>query len=258
MVLAISSETARATRHEGVLYKGTRYWRSDFVGHRKSGRETPQAYLIEQEPGSVVPPHCHETNRFQVVVKGDGKLGRHELRTFAIHFGGSHTAYGPIHASPEGLFYFALRAKSDLGAKFLPESKDKLRRVGRRNRMVETLPRDPVANGTPGAADPMLDSVLVPIPGPVLQPILEIEDDGLAAWLARGGAGASFAGPPPSEGGGQYCLVTGGSLHSGDGELPPWSCLCVSPAEAPLEITAGAGGMEAFILQFPKREAAEG
>ncbi len=116
MVLAMSSEAARATRHEGVLYNGARYRRSGLLGRQASDPETPQAYPIEQQPGSAVPPHFHETNQFQVVVKGAGKSGRHRLGAHAIHFAGGHAAYGPIHASPEGLFYFTLRARSDRGA----------------------------------------------------------------------------------------------------------------------------------------------
>lgn len=249
MILATSPEEARPTRHEGVLYNGTRYWRSDYMGYPGSGHAAPQAFLVEQAPGSVVPPHFHETNQFQVVVKGNGKLGRHELGPYAVHYAGGHTAYGPINASPEGLYYFTLRAHSDPGAKFLPESKDKLKRIPRRDRVAEVRVVRP--DGEPGAVG---DSVREN----VCDPVLEKEEDGLAAWLLRMGPGAEHVGPHPSAGGGQYYLVAGGSLLHGGAELPLWSCLFVSSEEPPLKVGSGAAGLEALILQYPRREAVEG
>jgi hypothetical protein len=239
MVLVNTMEAARASRHEGELHNGTRYWRSDYFGRAGSPYHSPQGFYIEQTPGSVVPPHFHEVNQFQVIVAGGGTMGGHSLRPFAIHYSGMFTGYGPITAEPQGLCYFTLRPNSDSGAQFFPEAREKIKYTpARRNVMGK--------EAAPSPAD-----VLKNLDEPECVTLIDGYDDGLGAWMLRLGAGGSAAAPQPSGGGGQYALVTGGALLHGEALLPELSCLFLSPEDPPLAARAGAAGLELLILQFP-------
>jgi quercetin dioxygenase-like cupin family protein len=58
----------------------------------------PHAFLVEMVPSSEVPPHFHKTSQFQVVIDGDGRLGRHDLGPKCVHYAQRHSTYGPIAA----------------------------------------------------------------------------------------------------------------------------------------------------------------
>ena len=49
-------------------------------------------------------------------------------------------------------------------------------------------------------------------------------------------------------------LVGNGSLIHGEEELPQWSMVVVEPTEEKFEIRAGAKGVEALVLQYPREE----
>jgi hypothetical protein len=78
--------------------------------------------------------------------------------------------------------------------------------------------------------------------------------DGLGASLIRIGPGMGHAGPDPRATGGQYFLVLNGSLEIAAGAFPAWSTVFVERDDAPLAFKAGAKGLEALLLQFPRQE----
>ena len=45
-------------------------------GNEQNDNGLPQGFLVYQPPGSVTPPHFHETNQFQVFVDGSGMMGK--------------------------------------------------------------------------------------------------------------------------------------------------------------------------------------
>ncbi len=244
MILAKTMDEARATRHEAELFNGTRYWRSDFFGHSKSNHGAPQAFFIEQSPSSVVPPHFHEVNQFQVVVEGGGTLGRHGLRPVAIHYTGGHTGYGPLAAEPQGLSYFTLRPCADHGAQFLPQARDRIRYASIRRQW------------TGGEFALLPGKALQSLETPQVECLLEGYDDGLSAWMLRLAPGATAQAPDPRTGGGQYHVVLdGGVLHEG-ATLEKHSCLFVSGDESPPHLLAGTQGLQMLILQYPRGQAA--
>ncbi|MBT6274304.1 MAG: hypothetical protein HOI95_09240, partial [Chromatiales bacterium] len=133
MIEAISHATVAPGRFVGTIFNGSQYARTDYLGHDHSDRDTPQALLVEQMPESLIPPHFHGIDQYQVVVKGRGKLGKHELSPVCIHFTKGYTGYGPVMAPyDETLFYFTLRAQSEPGAFFLPEARDRQKRGPKR------------------------------------------------------------------------------------------------------------------------------
>jgi hypothetical protein len=144
-------ESAQANRRHLRLANGTGYWRSDLIAdsadggdhRRQAGPWMPQAFLVEQDPDSVILPHFHEENEFQVFIEGDGAIGRQALRPVAVHYAGRHTGYGPITSGSRGLWYFSLRAIADPGARFLPEARDRMEKGPKRHLFGETIEPQP-------------------------------------------------------------------------------------------------------------------
>ena len=252
MLLARSAEEAR--RHQRrIEVNGAEYVLSAYIGAAPArgmyveGNEVndnglPQGFLVQQPPGSVTLPHFHEVNQFQVFVGGEGRLGKRTAGPLTVQYAGAHSPYGPIAAGDGGVTYFTLRAAWDPGAKYMPQSRGRLRPGPRR----QTL-GGPVA---PVAAGALRD-----LTRPETVPLIAREADGMAAWLMRLGAGATAPVPDPADGGGQYHVVIGGALDRGEESMPVLSCLYVTLDEPPYTARAGDAGLELLILQFPRKEA---
>jgi hypothetical protein len=70
-------------------------------------------------------------DQFQVVVRGSGLIGKHEVAPLTVHFAAAYTGYGPTHAGEQGLDYLVFRLGVDAGAAYLPESRDAMKPVPR-------------------------------------------------------------------------------------------------------------------------------
>ena len=100
---------------------------SDYLGGHSDGSDDGgfQAYLVGQK-APVLRPHYHEVDQFQVVLDGDGRLGRHAIGSGTVHYSDAYTVYGPIFADgPDGLSYFTLRLDPAVGLNYMPESRVK-------------------------------------------------------------------------------------------------------------------------------------
>ena len=130
-------EDAKATRKERQVPTGTA-WRTNFIDPDPQNPATPQAFLVEGTPGRVIKPHFHDYDQYQVIVSGDGLMGKHQLTVNAVHYSRAHTPYGPILFG-EGMGFLTLRAVKDGGAQYLddPENRAKLDAV------VTSLPENP-------------------------------------------------------------------------------------------------------------------
>lgn len=83
--------------------------------------DKPHASLNEPDPGLLASTHFHRVDQFQVVVGGKGKIGRHELSPYCVHFTRAYTPYGPLLSDAEdGLKFIVLRARHDAGSQRLP------------------------------------------------------------------------------------------------------------------------------------------
>lgn len=239
MITARSLGDVETTRFEGELFNGTGYARTDYLGCDTSPRDTPQALLVEQAPNSVIPPHFHGIDQYQVVVQGEGTLGKHVVRPVCVHYSARYTGYGPIRAASEGLYYFTLRAQSEPGAFFLPESRHR-QKPGRKRNVTADVPLR--------GAGSRLDRVK----RIAVEPLIPFEEEGLSAEILRMGPHMQHTAPDPMQGGGQYVVVLDGSLQYGGATYPRWACVFVAPPETALEICSGPSGLEALILQFPR------
>lgn len=251
MLLGRGTPEARANQRT-VHVNGYDYVLSEYVGaapvrgryvegNEANDNSLPQGFLVEQPPGSVTPPHFHEVNQFQVFVAGSGVFGKKPATPLMVHYAGGHTPYGPIAAGPEGVSYFTLRAAWDPGAKYMPKSRDLLKPVARRHRL---LPRVEL-RGSAGRAG--LEAAIVDV-------LHEPEADALAAYLVATPAHGAVACPSAEGSGGQYHVVVGGSLVREGKELPELSCYFATPDEPAGLIQGGGDGLEMLVLQFPRAE----
>jgi hypothetical protein len=250
MTLIASAETARVNRRRGTAADGVTFWHTLYLGTTRYNMAPgtpdpspdelfPMAFLVEQDPGSTAQAHYHQQDQFPLVVSGSATLGLHAVSPVTVHFTGAHTAYGPIRASAEdGVWYFTLRNGFDPGARFMtmPENRIALRTVAGRTH------REAVAG--PLAAPTAPTETLL---GPTA--------DGMAAWRYSAPPGQPLTGQDPADAGGQYWVVTKGSLiHHGE-TLPHLSCAFVYPQDPAFQTVAGPDGVEVIAMQFPRRRA---
>ena len=246
-MLIATSITQANDRRQIVDVHGQEYLLREFVGAvpRRGtyveGNEInddglPQGFLVSQPPGSVTPPHFHETNQFQVFVGGTGRIGRRRADPVTIQFAGGHTPYGPIAAEDRGIQYFTLRQAWDPGAKYLPAMRSRLVRGRQRQRLAPRVERL--------AAEDLGD-----LGAPVVETLIGREEDGMGAELVRLGPGMRTS--RPCGGGGPYPVVIAGTLVHGGEELPHLSCRFATADESECEVKAGPGGLALLALQFP-------
>ena len=252
MAIIADSNTARQTRR-----KTGNDWHTTFIGENRNtlkegmaapdpGVLYPMAFLVEKEPGAVVKPHFHQADQFQVVVQGGGRLGLHDVASVAVHYTDAWSAYGPIVAADEGIAWFTLRNSWDSGARYMPGAREQLRaaraqQLQHRERTAEPMP----------AVSP---AELARFSRIASLPVIGQGADGMATWRYRLPADATFVGPDPIEGGGQFWIVLAGSMSTnGAALLAANSCVFVAPTDAPLTVTADNYGAEVLCLQFPTK-----
>jgi hypothetical protein len=240
-----------SVRSRSVDVHGQRYLLREFVGTAPKrgtyveGDEAnddhhPQGFLVDQPPGTVTPPHFHESDQFQVFVGGRGRFGKKSVRPVMVQYAGRHTPYGPIRAGSEGVRYYTLRQRWDPGAKYMPAMRHRLVRGQQRQRLSTALTvPDPREAGALAAVE-----------------ALAAEPDGLCATLLLLPPREAATAPDPATGNGQYQVVLAGELvhdHRAYGALSVRHVACREPAPPPL--LAGAGGLAVLVLQFPRRGA---
>lgn len=247
MPMLAPAEDVAVNRRRGRAADGVSFWHTLYLGTSRHNmapgeadpkRETlmPMAFLVEQDPGTTAHAHFHQQDQFQLVVNGKGTVGLHDAGPVTVHFTGAYTAYGPIKADPEqGIWYMTLRNGFDPGARFMemPENRAFLRTVpGRKHR----------------------ESVVGPLTPPTtpVETLLGPEADGMGSWRYALTPGERVMGPDPATGRGQYWAVTRGSLLREGRTLRERSLVFVLPDEAAFEATAGDGGAELVVMQFPR------
>jgi hypothetical protein len=216
---------------------GPKYYRTELfsVAADEAG---PQAHLGDHPAESVIRPHFHTVEQFQVYVRGDAMLGKKAVSPTTVQYTDGFTPYGPIVAGPEGVAFFTLRPRYDAGAKYMPESRDKLEQKARRN-LVWSKRVDSIETMMLGHSS-RIDVIFDPQP------------DGLGAWLVRTGPGTRVPSPSSSaSGGGQYWIPMTGPVWCGASELAPWSCLFAEASSPTPVLTTGSAGSDVLVLQFP-------
>lgn len=229
----------------GAPRKGRASARTTFFGSPDTP-DLPDACLSEYDPGraSFSGPHFHTSDQFQVVVCGKGRIGRHDLGPYSVHFTRAYTPYGPVVTDADaGMNFFLMRTHRDAGAQHLPEKLEQLQRI--RDRRPWQITRT--------ATFPELISDAA-APNILLHAIPGVKDEqGLAAYTLSMKANSQTCAPDPAHGDGQYLLVLRGSLSHNQKEHQAYTLVFVEPKESALQIHAGPQGLQALILNFPLR-----
>jgi hypothetical protein len=241
MIRTGTLEQAQANRRKLRLANGTGYWKSELIASPAAQNLAPQAFLVEQDADSVILPHFHVQNEFQVIVNGGGSLGRHAVRPVCVHYAGAHTGYGPITAGADGLWYFTLRAVMDAGALFLPDARPRMQRNVPKRHLLGG-PVD-VSDDCRNIASASVDEVIAP------------QSDGIAAWCLRIPPGKRACAPAHPGGLGRFYLVLAGALRHAGALLPRWASVFVTAEDEPFRLEADAQGLEVLVLQFPGESA---
>ena len=194
----------------------------------------PTAFLVEQDPHVVIRTHFHVNSQFQVFAHGSGTLGRREVKPFTVQYVAPHTGYGPIVAGEAGIWYYTLRPSTPAGARYLPDQRGNLD-MSRPKRQVTSAAYEPV----PAPTVPRID------------PVIEPQADGLAAWMVHIPARRSIDAPAHAGGLGRYYLVAEGTFALADTQLTRLSLAWASGDDALLPLEAGAKGASIIVMQFP-------
>jgi hypothetical protein len=240
MILGRTYEESQPSRKHYVLPNGTGFWKSEYIISDFKQAPAPHALLVEQDPNQVILPHFHEQNQFQVIINGGGLLGRNEVKPITVHYAGAYTGYGPITSGDEGLWYFTLRPMMDNGAQFLPESRPKMKPWPKKHYHSAPL-------------QSMTTSALATLAAPESITV-QHDDDGMRVESIRVPANARIGTPEPAQGGGQFFLVTAGSMQVEGKQYGRLSCVWVAHTEAAMNVQAGAEGVELLMLQCPRAD----
>ena len=252
MILTADSTVA----HETGRRRTPNGWNTTFIGKNRGTLQDgeavpsseglyPMAFLVEKEAASVVNPHFHQADQYQVVVQGSGRLGVHDVASVAVHYTDAYSAYGPIVAAEDGVSWFTLRNAWDPGARYMPEHRRQLREARARYQHREA---------TCGPLPPLTERELSELTAVSGGAVIAETPDGLGTWRYTVPADECATGPEPSTGGGQFWLVSAGSAAvAGGATLPAQSCIFVPPEEAAARLFAGPGGADLICMQFPKR-----
>jgi hypothetical protein len=206
----------------------------NFYGQGGAANDGPQGFLVEMlVPHSRLDPHFHDVDQFQVVVRGDGRMGGRKLGPVSVHYADAFAPYGPIVAKEHGLGYYTLRMVCAGGFWTMPANREKSR-VGRQF-----------------TRDFDIRSAL-PEQGNVERVIMrDDEPDGLAIMGLRMGPNTKATGRV-SDGGGQYLLICAGSIVKDSKTLPTDSLLLLEAGEPAPEFHSGPDGAAILIMQFAR------
>jgi hypothetical protein len=193
--------------------------------------DAPQVFYVEMvDPESRINPHFHGVDQFQLIIEGDGTLGKEDVQPGCFHYADAWQPYGPITAGREGLAYLTIRARHDSGAHYMPGGGRHREGKPRRPHFVELVDLSVRESRT--------------LAGPF--------DDGLRASRTSIDAKGTAAFASDMHSDGQIGVVLSGDLVFGGTRYSRWSCFWLSPGER-YEVGAGVDGADVLALQFPVR-----
>jgi len=239
MIRCTSIDQSRRTRVERRIETFQGHI-TDLIATFEQRAPGPQAFLVEQNPNWVTPPHFHLEHQFQVIVGGSGSLGRTAVAPFHVHYAAPQTGYGPITAGPNGIAYLTLRAEGDTGAWYL-------HKPGVRDQMQADLRREQ-HHGAPSESIRTTD--LKALSKPLTETLIHQRADGLGAWFVRVPPDQSARISESVPHGGRHYVVSTGLLHLDGRPLHALSVAFTDPGEGG-NMTAGPEGADVLVLQFP-------
>ena len=229
LVAAQSEATIKQTQNGGG--SGERH---NYIGASGELSVGPQAFLVVRPfAGARIEPHFHDVDQFQVIVAGDGHIGKKAVRPVTFQYADAFTPYGPIVGNEHGFAFFTFRNIASGGFWAMPGNRQHM--PGRPGRNIEGVFE--LSDSVP-AANEVVREALMPT-----------QDDGVDVVGMRLGPGAVATGLPANAQG-QFYLVCAGSIEADGKTLPTHSMVRVEPGDAAIEMVAGEAGAHVLALQF--------
>jgi hypothetical protein len=243
MAVIGTAENGQRHRRQVAMPDGTLFGKGEWMDSGTDLVFAPTVFLVEQPPNYSVATHFHRQNEFQIVVQGSGRLGRHAIGPYTIHYAGAYTGYGPLVSGPEGLFYFTLRFAFDKGPLYPSTDRALLRRGPKRQ--LSAGPVQPLGEGGLASTHSLVKTELI-APQP----------DGISAhrWTLPADHPIEFT--ADSSSGGCFLFLLDGSLelnaHSSGSanRLVRWESVYFSPGERSEHWRASAAGADLLALQL--------
>lgn len=200
------------------------------VGPVVPGLLAPTAFLIEQEPSTILSVHFHGYEQFEVITVGDGVLGSHALMPTSVHYAGQRTAYGSIKLGTSGLFYLTLRSATEGRAFCMPASRalrnPEIPRFERYGSLME-------AGRTVGIKKNLEEDSLV-----------------LGAWRFTAQEGQILLPPAFAHGAGRFYTVIKGTWEFEGQDFGPLNIVWTYAQQAPLGVRRGYRGLMLLVVQL--------
>lgn len=238
-VVAMSEIPANKVNQRGNTLPGSPGALSTtFFRATKDTPDAPTAALNRYDGARYSNAHFHEVDQFQIIMEGSGEFGRHHVEPYFVHFSRAYTPYGPLQSDKDtGWGFIVLRSRLDSGAQRFPWALEKLKQIPNRQPWQVTTKV----------------SFPAPTAGVSVQDVPEIKDEqGLFTRTITMASNARTTAPDPSVGDGQYVVVVKGSLIYENKEREAPTVVFVKRDEPAFEMQAGAQGLEAVIMNFPK------
>ena len=245
MTIISSVQQARSNRRERPIrsapgVSGGHVFRSDLIPETGDAEsDTPNCKLIEQQPHGVLQSHFHIVDQFQIIVAGEGLLGKHQVAPYTVHFAAKHTGYGPITAGEQGLHYMVFRLGKDAGAGYLPEQRGDMK----------DLPRRHVMGAPVGCLN---DAERAALANTLEHHAIAMQTDGLFATIYQSPAQQRIVGPSPTSGRGQFIYIAAGAAKLNDLTHEAGTAIFIAPTDPQATLTTGPLGAEILVMQFPR------
>ena len=219
------------------------YYKSEWMASGENPLLSPTVSLIEQPPDSILVPHFHRQNQFQLFVDGGGVIGASDLRPMTIHYAGAYTGYGPLVAGSTGIKYFTIRSVCETGLVPISQAREKMVRGPKRHAQSGPLK---IVDGSDLLA---LDEVSI-------ETTIPLSDDGLGAEVVCIPAASPFKLMRHTASEGVFVFVLAGTLVYGETQLHSWESLFVSAEETAPDLAAGKSGTQILVLHTPRKASA--
>src|SRR5258707_13685728 len=100
MILAVSAdEVERATvprtsvPNERNSGSGVILGSANYFGNNRAINRGPQGFYVNFGPNFHISPHFHRVDQYQIVVRGSGRIGTHDLSPVSVHYADGFTPY---------------------------------------------------------------------------------------------------------------------------------------------------------------------
>ena len=194
----------------------------------------PQGFLVERMyPNPVIDPHFHDVDQFQVVVAGDGSMGKQKVAPITFQYADAYTPYGPIVGNNNGISFFTLRPIASGGHWVMPGNRENMK--GRAGRNIAGL--FDYKKKLPDRGMIERDDLMEP------------QKDGVNAIGFRLGPNTDLK-CPPSDAGGQFVLTCCGEFDLDDKVMVSNSLIYLEPEEDSPVLRSGNDGASVLIMQF--------